>query len=66
MRKLTFCSSVCPWAVRQGKQASTWRGLAIATGTLITIVNPVLGATVFKAVGIAVGAIDVLKNDSKP
>ena len=63
---MTFCKSVCPWAMRQGKQASTWRGLAIAVGTIVTVINPALGATVLKAVGVIVGAIDVFKNDNKP
>lgn len=62
---MAFCKEVCPWAVRQAKQASTWRGLAIAVGTLVAVVNPVLGASVIKAVGLAVGAIDILKNDNK-
>ena len=52
--------------MRQGKQASTWRGLAIAVGTIVTVINPALGATVLKAVGVIVGAIDVFKNDNKP
>lgn len=59
-----FCRNVCPWVIKQSKQASTWRGLAIGIGTLVTIVNPALGAAVIKAVGVIVGAIDVVKDDS--
>ena len=65
MKQITFCNGVCPWAVRQAKQASTWRGVAIGLGTLITVFNPALGASVLKAVGLVVGAIDVIKNDAK-
>ena len=61
----TFCKAVCPWAIRQAKQPSTWRGLAIGIGTIVTVFNPALGAAVIKAVGVVVGAIDVFKNDSK-
>lgn len=62
---MTFCKSVCPWAVRQSKQWSTWRGLAITAGAVITVINPVLGATVLKIVGLVVGGIDVIKNDGQ-
>lgn len=59
-----FCRNVCPWVIKQSKQASTWRGLAIGIGTLVAIVNPALGAAVIKAVGVVVGAIDIVKDDS--
>lgn len=62
---MSFCKQVCPWAVKQAKQPSTWRGLAIGAGTLVTLINPAAGAAVIKAVGLVVGAIDVLKDDSK-
>ena len=61
---MAFCREVCPWAIRQAKQASTWRGLAIGIGTIVAIVNPALGAAVIKAVGVVVGVIDVVKDDS--
>lgn len=61
---MAFCKEVCPWAIRQAKQASTWRGLAIGIGTIVAIVNPALGAAVIKAVGVVVGAIDIVKDDS--
>lgn len=61
---MAFCKEVCPWAIRQAKQASTWRGLAIGIGTTVAIVNPALGAAVIKAVGVIVGAIDIVKDDS--
>ena len=61
---MAFCREVCPWAIRQAKQASTWRGLAIGIGTIVAIVNPALGAAVIKAVGVVVGAIDIVKDDS--
>ena len=61
---MAFCREVCPWAIRQAKQASTWRGLAIGVGTIVAIVNPALGAAVIKAVGVVVGAIDIVKDDS--
>lgn len=60
-----FCKNVCPWVIKQSKQASTWRGLAIGIGTLVAIVNPALGAAVIKAIGVVVGVIDVVKDDSK-
>jgi len=60
-----FCKNVCPWVIKQSKQASTWRGLAIGMGTLVAIVNPALGAAVIKAVGVVVGVIDVVKDDSQ-
>lgn len=60
-----FCRNVCPWVIKQSKQASTWRGLAIGIGTLVAIVNPALGAAVIKAVGVVVGAIDIVKDDSQ-
>lgn len=63
MKNNTFCNSVCPWAIRQSKQVSTWRGLVIAAGTIVTIVNPALGAAALKAVGVVVGVLDVAKND---
>ena len=62
---MAFCKEVCPWAMRQAKQASTWRGLAIGAGALVTLINPLAGAAVYKAVGLAVGVIDVVRNDSK-
>lgn len=61
---MAFCKEVCPWAIKQAKQASTWRGLAIGIGTIVAIVNPALGAAVIKAVGVVVGAIDIVKDDS--
>ena len=61
---MAFCKNVCPWVIKQSKQASTWRGLAIGVGTLVAIVNPALGAAVIKAVGVVVGAIDIVKDDS--
>lgn len=61
---MAFCKEVCPWAIRQAKQASTWRGLAIGIGAIVAIVNPALGAAVIKAVGVVVGAIDIVKDDS--
>jgi hypothetical protein len=62
---MAFCKQVCPWAVKQAKQASTWRGLAIGIGGLITLINPAAGVAVAKAVAVAVGVVDVVKNDGK-
>lgn len=62
---MAFCKEVCPWCVRQAKQASTWRGIAIGLGALVTLINPAAGAIVVKAVGLAVGVVDVVRNDSK-
>jgi len=59
------CGLICQWAKKQGRQASTWRGIAIGVGSLIAIVNPALGASVLKAVGVIVATIDVIKNDNK-
>lgn len=59
-----FCRNVCPWVIKQSKQASTWRGLVVGIGTIVAIVNPALGAAVIKAVGVVVGAIDIVKDDS--
>ena len=36
----------------------------IATASLVTIFNPVLGLTVAKAVGVVIGAVDVAKDDT--
>lgn len=60
---MAFCKEVCPWCVHQAKQASTWRGLAFALGGLIALFNPAAGVIVAKVVAVAVGAVDVAKND---
>lgn len=62
---MSFCKQVCPWAVRQAGQWSTWRGLFIGTASIITIFNPLLGAAVLKTVGVVIGSVEVLKNDDK-
>ena len=62
---MAFCKEVCPWAVRQAKQWSTWRGLMLGTASIVAIVNPVLGVAVAKTVGVIIGAVEVSKDDSK-
>ena len=61
---MSFCKQVCPWTVKRAREWSTWRGLMIASASLVTIFNPVLGLTVAKAVGVVIGAVDVAKDDS--
>ena len=60
---MAFCKEVCPWAVRQAKQWSTWRGLMITAASIVTIFNPALGLAVAKTVGLIIGSVDVVKND---
>ena len=62
---MAFCREVCPWAVRQAKQWSTWRGLMIGAASIASIFNPVLGIAITKAVGVIIGTVEVTKNDSK-
>lgn len=62
---MAFCKEVCPWAVRQSKQWSTWRGLMIGLASITTIFNPVLGAAIAKVVGVVIGSVEVIKNDVK-
>lgn len=61
---MAFCREVCPWAVRQSKQWSTWRGLMIAGTVIATAINPALGLIVGKVTGAIISAGEVLKNDS--
>lgn len=60
-----FCKNVCPWVIKQSKQISTWRGLLLAGGAIVATVNPALGAAIIKAVGVAVGVIDVVHDETK-
>jgi hypothetical protein len=60
-----FCSGVCPWALRQIKQVSTWRGLVILGGVIATTVNPALGAAIVKFAGAIVGVLDIAQNEAK-
>ena len=62
---MTFCKSVCPWAIRQSSQWSTWRGLAIGIGSIVAVVNPALIPIVAKAVAGAISVIDIAKDDTK-
>lgn len=61
----TFCKQVCPWATRQLKQASTWRGLAVLAGALGIFGSPEHANAIIGAIGTVLGAVDVLKDDSK-
>lgn len=61
---MTFCKQVCPWAVRQSKQWSTWKGLLFIGTTLTAAFNPILGLTVAKVAGSIIGAVEVAKDDS--
>jgi hypothetical protein len=38
--------------------------LAIGIGALVSLVNPMAGIAVAKAVGLTVGVLEVVKNDS--
>ena len=62
---MTFCRSVCPWAIKQSKQWSTWRGVLVIGTTIATALNPVLGLTVGKVAGAIIGAVEIGKDDSK-
>lgn len=62
---MTFCKNVCPWAIKQGKQWSTWRGLLVIGTTLATAFNPALGLAVGKVAGAIIGAVEVAKDDTK-
>ena len=62
---MAFCREVCPWAIRQAKQVSTWRGLVLAIGAGVVAVNPALALPVGKLVALVVGTIDIVKNDEQ-
>lgn len=62
---MSFCRSVCPWAVKQSRQWSTWRGLLVIGTTLAAAFNPVMGLAVGKISGAIIGAVEVAKDDSK-
>lgn len=61
---MTFCKSVCPWAAKQLKQGSTWRGLAIIVGALGLFGSPEHANVIIGAIGTVLGAADVLRDDS--
>ena len=62
---MSFCKQVCPWAVKRGKEWSTWRGIMIATASIVAMLNPVLGLAITKVFGTIIGGVDVLKDESK-
>lgn len=63
---MSFCKQICPWAVKRSKEWSTWRGLMIATASIVAVVNPVLGLAITKVFGTIIGSIDVLKEEKQP
>lgn len=62
---MTFCKQVCPWVIKQSKQASTWRGVAIGVGAVAMAVNPILGTPLALLMAKIVAVIDIVKDDSK-
>lgn len=64
-RNKSFCSEVCPWAIRQAKQASTWRGLAVLGGAIGVFGAPEQAHIIIGALGAVFGAADVARDDSK-
>lgn len=62
---MAFCKEVCPWAIRQAKQWSTWRGMAIGIGAVAVTINPEAGAAIALAMAKVVAIIDIMKDDSK-
>ena len=61
---MSFCRKVSKWSAKQGQQWSTWRGLMLGVASITAIVNPVLGVAVVKAVGVVIGTVEVIKDDS--
>ena len=61
----TFCKSVCPWAIKQAKQPSTWRGLAVLAGALGFLGAPEQAHVIIGALGTIFGAVDIVRDDSK-
>lgn len=65
LQKTSFCANVCPWAVRQAKQSSTWRGLAVLASAFGLFASPEQAHLIIGAVASVFGAVDVIKNDSE-
>lgn len=63
--KKTFCSAVCPWAIRQSKQISTWRGLALLGASLGVFSSPEQAHAIISAVASIFGVIEVVKNEAQ-
>ncbi|MDP2071565.1 hypothetical protein [Methylotenera sp.] len=64
MKIPTFCASVCPWAIRQSKQHSTWRGIALLGGALGIFSNPEQITLIAGAIGTILGVTDIARNDN--
>lgn len=62
---MSFCRSVCPWAIKQSKQWSTWRGLMVGVTVIATAFNPAIGLAIGKVTGTIISAGEVIKDDSK-
>lgn len=62
---MTFCKNVCPWLIKQSKQRSTWRGLALLLGATGVLGAPEQVHVIIGAVGLLLGAEDVVRDETK-
>lgn len=61
---MAFCKQVCPWVIRQSKQLSTWRGVAIGVGAIAVAIDPVVGTPIAIIAAKVVAVLDIVKDDS--
>lgn len=64
MAQQTFCKSVCPWATKQLKQRSTWRGLLTLAGALGVFGAPEQAHVIIGGIATVLGLGEVIRDET--